>query len=68
VQRARISTPTHDGLPDWWEIIKGLNRIHRRKIFPTATRSDGDEYTNLEDYLNWLAALHFDCTNARRST
>ncbi len=46
-----------DGLPDYWEIAKGLN--------PNAASNngdpDGDGYTNLEDYLNWLAASHAFC-------
>jgi hypothetical protein len=49
----------NDGMPNWWEQIKGSN--------PNGADHngdpDGDEYTNLEDYLNWLALPHFDCTN-----
>jgi len=54
----------HDGLPNWWEQIKGLNPNSSPGNFSDSNGDpDGDEYTNLEDYLNWLAALHFDCTN-----
>ena len=54
----------HDGLPDWWETIKGLNPNSPANNFSDSNADpDGDEYTNLEDYLNWMAALHFDCTN-----
>jgi len=54
----------HDGLPDWWEHIKGLNPNSLPGDFSDSNGDpDGDEYTNLEDYLNWLAAPHFDCTN-----
>lgn len=54
----------HDGLPDWWERIKGLNPNSAPGDFSDSNGDpDGDEYTNLEDYLNWLAAPHFDCTN-----
>ena len=54
----------HDGLPDWWETIKGLNPNSPANNFSDSNGDlDGDEYTNLEDYLNWMAALHFDCTN-----
>jgi hypothetical protein len=41
-----------DGMPDWWETLHGLDpnnpddRNHDRT---------GDGYTNLEEYLNWLA-------------
>jgi len=54
----------HDGLPNWWEQIKGLNPNSPPGDFSDSNGDpDGDEYTNLEDYLNWLAAPHFDCTN-----
>lgn len=54
----------HDGLPNWWEAIKGLNPNSPAGNFADSNSDpDGDEYTNLEDYLNWLALPHFDCTN-----
>jgi hypothetical protein len=54
----------HDGLPDWWEIIHGTNPNSPPGDFSDSNADpDGDEYTNLEDYLNWMAAMHFDCTN-----
>lgn len=54
----------NDGLPDWWERIKGLNPNSPPGDFSDCNADpDGDEYTNLEDYLNWLAAPHFECTN-----
>lgn len=42
-----------DGLPNKWEVSKGLdpNNATDGSLDP-----DGDGYTNLEDYLNWLAA------------
>ncbi len=48
-----------DGMPDWWEQIKGLNPA----VADHNGDPDGDEYVNLEDYLNWIAQPHFDCTN-----
>lgn len=52
----------HDGLPNWWETIHGLNPDSAVGDFSDGNGDpDGDEYTNLEDYLNWLAAPHFDC-------
>jgi hypothetical protein len=43
-----------DGMPDEWEKALGLN--------PNSADNNGDinsnGYTNLEDYLNWLAAPH----------
>ena len=42
----------HDGMPDDWERRHGLNPND-----PTDGNADrdGDGYTNLEEYLNWLA-------------
>jgi len=55
----------NDGLPNWWEQIKGLNANSAPGDFSDSNGDpDGDEYTNLEDYLNWLALPHFDCTNS----
>ena len=52
----------HDGLPDWWELAKGLNPNSPPGDFSDSNGDpDGDEFTNLEDYLNWLATTHLDC-------
>jgi hypothetical protein len=52
----------HDGLPNWWEQIKGLNPNSPANDFSDSNGDpDGDEYTNLEDYLNWMAEPHTDC-------
>lgn len=57
----------HDGMPDWWELAKGLNPNSAPGDFSDSNGdSDGDGYSNLEDYLNWLAAPHVDC--ARNSS
>jgi hypothetical protein len=51
-----------DGLPDWWEIIKGLNPSSPPGDFSDANADlVGDEYTELERYLNWMAEPHYDC-------
>ena len=51
-----------DGLPDWWETIKGLNPGSASGDFAESNADpDGDGYTNLEDYLNWKAAPHYEC-------
>jgi autotransporter-associated beta strand protein len=43
-----------DGMPDFWETALGYNTsIANHNADP-----DGDGYTQLEDYLNWLAAPH----------
>jgi hypothetical protein len=54
----------HDGLPDWWENIRGTNPNSAPGDFSDANADlVGDGYTELERYLNWLAAPHYDCTN-----
>jgi hypothetical protein len=51
----------HDGMPDWWELIKGTNPNSAPGDFSDSNADpDGDGYSNLEDYLNWLAAPHLD--------
>ena len=44
-----------DGMPDWWEKANSLST--------TTADNNGDAnrdgYTNLEDYLNWIAVPHF---------
>jgi len=47
----------NDGLPDWWETIQGLNPNSAAGDFTECNADpDGDGYTRLEDYLNWMAA------------
>lgn len=54
--------PDNDGLPTWWEELHGLNLNSPTEDFSDANGDlDGNGYTNLEDYLNWLAEPHFDC-------
>jgi hypothetical protein len=55
----------HDGLPDWWETLKSLNTNSPPNDFSDSNADlFGDGYTELERYLNWLAAPHVDCTNS----
>ncbi|WP_425229210.1 pectate lyase family protein [Sphingomonas sp.] len=42
----------HDGMPDAWETAHGLDPHHD----DSAADRDGDGYTNVEEYLNGLAA------------
>ncbi len=52
----------HDGLPDWWELIHGTATNSPPGDFSDSNADpDGDGYTDLEDYLNWLAAPHGQC-------
>jgi hypothetical protein len=39
-------------MPDWWEVAHKLNPNDAADRNPDR---DGDGYTNLEEYLNWLA-------------
>ncbi|WP_211239827.1 pectate lyase family protein [Jiangella gansuensis] len=41
-----------DGMPDWWEREHGLDP----QVPGNNADGDGDGYTDLEEYLNWLAA------------
>lgn len=45
-----------DGMPDWWERLNGLDP----NVPDNNTDADGDGYTALEDYLNWMAQPHFE--------
>jgi len=54
----------HDGLPDWWENMRGLNPNSAPGDFSDANADlQGDEYTELDRYLNYMAGIHYDCTN-----
>ena len=43
-----------DGMPNFWEAAVGLNA----SVADNNADRDSDGYTNLEEYLNWLAAPH----------
>jgi hypothetical protein len=52
----------HDGVPDWWELIRGTNPHSAPGDFSDANADFvGDGYTELERYLNWLAQPHYNC-------
>lgn len=51
----------HDGMPDWWERLHGLDPSSPVGDYTEDNADpDGDGFTQLEDYLNWLAAPHAD--------
>jgi len=51
----------HDGLPDWWEILHGTNPNSAAGDFSDANADpDGDGYTALEDYLEWMSVPHYN--------
>ncbi|MDN3670517.1 T9SS C-terminal target domain-containing protein [Echinicola jeungdonensis] len=49
-----------DGLPTWWEIVHGLNPDSKRGDF-TETNQDKDKdgFTQLDNYLAWMAEPHY---------
>ena len=52
----------HDGLPDWWEAMRGTNPNSAPGDFSDANADlIGDGYTELDRYLNWLAQVHYVC-------
>jgi len=50
----------HDGLPNWWEKTFGLNENSKTGDFSDANSDvDKDGFTQLDDYLNWMAQPHY---------
>ncbi|MGE6353450.1 pectate lyase family protein [Flavobacterium sp. NPDC079362] len=50
----------HDGLPNWWEKAFGLNENSKAGDFSDANSdTDKDGFTQLENYLDWLATPHY---------
>ena len=46
----------NDGLPNWWEQLRGLDAYAAGDNFDDANSdNDGDGYTELEHYLHWLS-------------
>ena len=45
----------HDGIPDWFEALTGTNP----SVANNNEDRDGDYYTDLEEYLNWIAVPNF---------
>ena len=46
-----------DGMPDYWETTLGLNPL----VAGNNNDRDSDGYTDIEEYINWLAAPHALC-------
>ncbi|UKM64317.1 T9SS C-terminal target domain-containing protein [Flavobacteriaceae bacterium GSB9] len=54
----------HDGLPNWWEETHGLNVNSAAGDFSESNADeDKDGFTQLEDYLNWMAQPHYFITS-----
>lgn len=63
-RRSRPSDWDHDqdGMPDWFEELTGTNPYDA----DNNEDPDGDGYTNLEDYLNWIAAPNYQARGKHR--
>ena len=49
----------YDGLPNWWEELRGTNPKSRTLNYADTNRdSEGDGYTELERYLDFMAQPH----------
>lgn len=60
VNRAADWDTDLDGIPDFWEKMIGTNPNSGSGDFSDSNADpDGDGYTNLEDYLNWMAEPHY---------
>ena len=56
VARAAGFDSDGDGMPDWWEKAMGLSPTSGAGSFTESNAdADNDGYTNLEEYLNWMA-------------
>ncbi|WP_435139347.1 T9SS type A sorting domain-containing protein [Formosa sp. A9] len=50
-----------DGLPNWWEEVIGTNVNSASGDFSDANAdTNGDGYTNLDRYLQWMSKPHFE--------
>lgn len=60
IHRSKNWDSDDDGLPDWWEEIHGTNPHSPKGDFSDADADkDKDGYTNLDDYLAWMATPHY---------
>ena len=48
----------NDGLPDWWEAVRGTNAQSAANDFSDANMMDAEGYTELERYLDFMAQPH----------
>jgi hypothetical protein len=58
-----------DGLPNWWETAKGLSNSSAAGDFSDSNAdADRDGFTNLDDYLAWMAEPHYFATRGTAVT
>lgn len=59
----------HDGLPNWWEKAFGLNENSPAGDFSDANQdTDKDGFTQLDNYLDWLAQPHYFVNYGEKKT
>ncbi|MFH6936692.1 T9SS C-terminal target domain-containing protein [Flavobacterium sp. FlaQc-30] len=59
----------HDGLPNWWEKAFGLNENSKTGDFSDANQdTDKDGFTQLDNYLDWLAQPHYFLNSGEKKT
>ncbi|KRD08932.1 pectate lyase [Flavobacterium sp. Root901] len=59
----------HDGLPNWWEKAFGLNENSKAGDFSDANSdTDKDGFTQLDNYLDWMAQPHFFIKSGEKLT
>lgn len=59
----------HDGLPNWWEKAFGLNENSASGDFSDPNQDkDKDGFTQLDNYLDWLAQPHFFMNSGEKKT
>lgn len=60
VKRAASWDSDNDGLPNWWEMYRGLNPNSPEGDFSdTNLDKNRDGYTELDYYLQWMSKAHF---------
>ncbi|WP_281299409.1 T9SS type A sorting domain-containing protein [Flavobacterium limnophilum] len=59
----------NDGLPNWWETIKGSNVNSGSGDFSDSNADTNlDGYTNLDDYLQWMSLPHYESPTGNKVT
>ncbi|WP_281336092.1 T9SS type A sorting domain-containing protein [Flavobacterium eburneipallidum] len=61
INRAADWDTDNDGLPNWWETIKGTNVNSGSSDFSDSNADANlDGYTNLDEYLQWMSLPHYE--------
>ena len=61
INRAANWDTDNDGLPNWWETIKGTNVNSGSGVFSDSNADANlDGYTNLDEYLQWMSLPHYE--------